>query len=256
MVYRLSIAIALILALGVASYAAEEDPSPGESLYRRAFESGLELAERVELLERVVKEHPDSRWADDALWVLGESARQRGRPRLVVYYWQYLLVSRPQVGLEDFTLGQPVYRDSRLHQIRLFARMTGSTYSRDQEVRGGERRDEHVYINARPFDPVPVAVWEGLGHAYRHMRKSKMAARAYRMARMAAPERGLWAQRYREGLRHLEELVAQSAPPARAATHKEPAEASPSRPAGPSPGSAGRQPPAPAAGGVDRSEGA
>ena len=73
-----------------------EDEAAAGAHYRDALLNAVTPGERVQALEQVVKDHPKSRWADDALWVLGEAARQGSRHDLVVYYWHALVAAYPR----------------------------------------------------------------------------------------------------------------------------------------------------------------
>ena len=86
-------------------------------LYRGVFEEGLEPAERIETLERVATDYPDTAWADDALWVLSEVARKRGDARRAILFERQLLERDAAPSLETFTLRQNIYARSRLPHV-------------------------------------------------------------------------------------------------------------------------------------------
>jgi tetratricopeptide (TPR) repeat protein len=250
---RACILALVLLAVGplpARALAAEEQPDEAQAVFQSAFGEGVGPAERVRTLERLVKEHAESRWADDALWVLGEAARQQGLPGRVVYYWQYLTGMRPGVELESFTRDLQVYQASGVPQLLLYLQATGASYVQGT---GLSTRGDTVLVNARAFDPVPMRVWEGLARAYESLGEPRLALRAYGRALEAAPAVGPWAGDLQENTQRLErELNVAHVPsgvgqgtaggprqPAPAAGVAEPGSASGARPAGPPP-----QPPA------------
>jgi len=172
-----------------------------EAGFRGAFGEDVEPAERVCMLEHLAKEHPDSRWADDALWVLGEAARQQGLHGRVAYYWQYLMGARPVVELERFTCGLEVYEASGLPQIMLYLEATGASYVPGTGV---AKRDDLVLLDARPSNPVPMRVWEGLARAYEGLGEAGLALRAYRRAVEAAPASSPWSEGFQDSIERLE----------------------------------------------------
>lgn len=184
----------------------EQEPikDPGAE-FRRAFTEEMNPAERTHALERVAKEHPGSRWADDALWVLGEVARQQGMTRRTMYFWHYLMARRADVELEEFTRTQEVYRSSRLAQVRVLLESDGIAYVAD----GSRIRKEPTafFVNARPVNPVPMVVWEELARSYQGLKKPELALKAYGKALESAPERGRWARIYRQRIESLEKRL-------------------------------------------------
>lgn len=204
----------LILALVLSAAAAwgEDEPSEAEAKFRAAFADTIGPRERVEALEKVAKDHPDSPWADDALWALGEAARQQRMATRTIYYWQYLMGCRPDFRLEDFTRRQAVYRRSPLPGLLYLLRVDGSAYSRSEaKVVSGEGGRSFVYKNVETFDPAPLLVWEGLGDGYRRLKRPLLAAKAYAKAVELAPEKGEWAVGYRQRLKEKRQTVRSSA---------------------------------------------
>ncbi len=208
-------------------------PSDPAGAFRQALLGALTPDERVAALEQIVKDHPKSPWADDALWVLGETARKLKPERhdKVIYYWQFLMAQHPHVELEGFTRTLGVYKTSGLPQAQFYLTRTGRSYVLQAGVTSRLRGTRRVLINARAFNTVPMSVWAGLGHAYRALGKHKPALAAYRNAQRAAPIGGLWRKQYDARIRALERLVPveepEAAEPAGGDGKGEPVEAAP-----------------------------
>jgi tetratricopeptide (TPR) repeat protein len=183
----------------------QEDAEEPEAVFRRVFAEEMEPTERVSELERLVKEHRQSRWADDALWVLGEAARQQKCTERAVYYWQFLMAFRPDVELEEFTRSLPLYGASRLPQVYLHLEAAGLTYVRREGVAA---EPNGLFVNARPFNPVPMVVWQELGRALAQLGKLELAVKAYGRALAAAPEGSHWVGTYQAATERLERKLA------------------------------------------------
>ena len=210
-----TVLLVLVLVLaGGASAPEAEGPDEARSVFEHAFDEETTVAERVHALERIVKESPDSKWADDALWALGELARQEGQARRVAYYWQYLMAVHPEPRLEEFTRSLPLHRQSGLAQVEFLLRLTGQSYVRDD---GRLERDDNdkVFVNVKPFSPVPMLVWAGLGHSYEQLDKLEMSLKAYQEALRRAPAAGQWREAYADSARRVQaKLTALGAPQA------------------------------------------
>ena len=167
-----------------------------QALFRSAFAEQVSPADRVKILERVVKEQADSLWADDALWVLGAAARRQGLSTRVVYYWQFLISRWPAAHLEDYTRTLDVYRLSPASGIQRVLEAEGRLYvPQPGHVISGKDASAFVYNNAVAFNPVPMLVWEGLGDCYSELAKPDLAASAYAKVLAAAPAEGQWTAR-------------------------------------------------------------
>ncbi len=209
---RISLGVlAVLLVMGGPGWAeTEQKPikDPGAE-YRRIFSEEMDPTERTRALERLVKEHSDSPWADDALWVLGEAARQQGSTRRTVYFWHYLMARRPDVRLEEFTRGLEVYRKAPIPRVMLLMEVSGVAYAAD----GSEFKDgDSFFYNAKPFNAVPMLVWEELGRSYKRLQKPALAVKAYRKALESAPPQGRWADIYGRRVERLEKIVALGRP--------------------------------------------
>jgi tetratricopeptide (TPR) repeat protein len=171
-----------------------------DSAFHAALEAPLRSAGQVRLLERVAKEGPNTQWADDALWLLGEMARQAGDDARAVYYWQYLIALQPDVILEDETKMLPIYGTSGIPQVELYLRLTARQYVR---APAAGMRDGRHYVGVRPINATAMIVCEGLGRAYEALGKPSLALRAYRRALAQCPEEGSWRARFEGAVERL-----------------------------------------------------
>ncbi|NLW50155.1 MAG: hypothetical protein GXY85_04835 [Candidatus Brocadiaceae bacterium] len=163
-----------------------EDPA---EVFALACEPDADAKTQCADLVRIAKEWPESDWADDALWVLGETARRNRRPAEVVYYWQYLMAAYPETRLEGRTRSLAVYVHSGLAQVEMYVQQTGQCY----KLTEGKRRDgDRVFYNAVPFSALPMFVWSGLGESYEELGRLSLAAKAFERAERSAPTGGNW----------------------------------------------------------------
>ena len=202
-VKMLLVAALSVLAVGPRSTHALGDPG---AAFREAFAAGVAPGERDYVLERIVKEAPGSEWADDALWVLGEQARRQGNARRVVYCWQYLMAVQPDPRLEEFTRSLELYRTSMIPEAARYVRMAGMGYERSKGVAW---QDGRRFVGAKPFNPVPMLVWDGIARSYERLGKPALALRSCRSALNRAPDRGQWRKAYEADVARLEGLVAE-----------------------------------------------
>lgn len=182
----------------------EPQLDPAEA-FRQAFAGEMKREDAVTLLQRIAKECPDSVWADDALWALGQDARNRKDHRRVIYYWQFLMAARPDVQLEDFSREQELYRRSGLPEARYYLEATGQTYRRGD---GRQARGRTLFVDAKPVNPVPVRVLEGLGEAYERLGQYELALRAYRKGVEHAPTRKRLIEGCRDSVARVEKKIA------------------------------------------------
>ncbi len=218
---RLATALVVLALAAAGAYGeAARDGSEPAATFRRVWTEEMPAAERVRLLESIAKDHPESEWADDALWALGEAARQEGLPGRMIHYWQYMLTVYPQVELEDFTRSLPLYRRSPLVHVEMLLLSEGLSFVPEEPHFVDTDDPETRFLrNARRFNPVPMVVWGELAEAYRRLDRLPLALKAYRRALDAAPRAGRFADSYRGAMRKVEaELEARpAAPPGRPA---------------------------------------
>ena len=182
----------------------QDGPDEPEATFRRAVLEEPEAKERVAALKQIVKEHPDSAWADDALWLLGEAARKEERWDGVVRYWHVLMAGKRKAELEDLTKSLPVYKASGLPQVSFYVARMGLKYVYKGGVRVKSRQGGRLFYDVEPFNPLPMAVWAGLGRAYDALEKPSLSLKSYRKAAKSAPSAGPWRRRYEERVRDLE----------------------------------------------------
>jgi len=217
--------LSMLLCLAAAGVSAAQVPaqkpkaSPAEAgkAFRAVFQGEMETAEQVKELERIVKEYPETGWDDDALWVLGEVARQDGRVDRVLYYWQYLMTRPVEPKLEEYTRTLVLYRKSSLYRVQFLLEAEGNAYVRPApgepttrqafslvatgpSHRGGER----IMLGCRRFNAVPMVVWAELGDCYERMGLLAAALRAHRKSVELSPEKGRWHKNYSERVARLE----------------------------------------------------
>jgi hypothetical protein len=203
----LLLALAALCSDRVSAAQPAEKPDEAEALFHSAFEQDLAPADRVKVLERIVKEHAESPWADDALWVLGEAARRQRLCLRVVYYWQFLVSRWPAAHLEDYTRSLDFYRLSPVDALQRLLEAEGTLYTpQPGRIIPGKEAQAFVYKNAAAFNCVPMLVWEELGDCYSQLDKPDLSAAAYARALAASPVGGQLSQRFRDRITRKQEL--------------------------------------------------
>ena len=195
-----SVALLLALCLAVGSAIpsmADDEATEKEAwqLYRGVFEEGLEPAERIETLERVATDYPDTAWADDALWVLSEVARKRGDARRAILFERQLLERDAAPSLETFTLRQNIYARSRLPHVLFVLDRTGTLYRHEEEK---------VIV----FDPLLMVIREDLASQYEKQDIEELAVGEYRRAIAAAPPDCVFRAIYKRRADRIEKRIA------------------------------------------------
>jgi len=206
--------LAAALAAYAADEAAEED---ARRAYVSAFEAGLKDEERIGILEKVAKDYADTRWADDALWVLGEVADKSGDRRRAILFRRQLLEREALPALERLTCSLRVYSQSRVPNVLFVVERTGHLYriSGDKLVR---------------FNPIPMVTCEELALDYEALGLLELALREYRRAITAAPPGGLFRRVYTRRAERLQrkiDLLKQAEQDSRESESTEPMEPSP-----------------------------
>jgi len=180
-----------------ALWAADEvKEAEAQKQFEQAFDLGLKLKKRVEILQKVVSEYPESAWADDALWALGEIASRYGFEKYAVRFRQELVERKDTPKLERFTGTTWIYHQSRIPGVLWILERTGHRYRR-----------EKMSEKAIAFNPLPMVVNEDLALAYRQRGKPEEALNYYRKALTCAPEGGLFASIYQRRIKRLEEEI-------------------------------------------------
>jgi tetratricopeptide (TPR) repeat protein len=185
------VVLALAVGMVLVSHAAQSQ-SEGYDDPRTAFLTGLAPGcppgERVSVMERIVKEFPDSDWADDALWVLGEACRQQRNLTGALRYWQYLVSRWPEVELEGETRVLDLFQASSAAWSEFLLTVEGLSF-RPDTPRANVDPASGTYLthSAAKVNTVPMAVWYDLGQVYEGLGCHEVASRAYRRARALVP---------------------------------------------------------------------
>jgi len=207
-VRRTALALVICLAVMAARHADCADGATeqeAQGLYAQALNVALTPGERISILEQVAKDYADTRWADDALWVLGEMAHGSGDTRRAILFRRQLLERDSPPCLEAFTRSQRVYARSRVPHVLFVLERTGHLYRTEGR-------------QAVQFNPLPMITCEELALAYEDMGLLELALRDYRRAIAAAPPGDLYARLYARRAERLERKIAllhsSSQPPA------------------------------------------
>jgi tetratricopeptide (TPR) repeat protein len=91
-----------------------------------------------------------------------------------------------------------------LPEVTYYLAATGLGYVPQE---GLAAKDGTYFFNAKPFNAVPMLVWDGLGHAYEDLGKSELALKAYKKALACAPSGGPWARKYQDSARRIEKAI-------------------------------------------------
>ena len=138
--------LCLLLALTAGARAADDEmEEEARRKYESTFEEGLKGKQRVQMLEQIAEEYKDTRWCDDALWVLSEMADRGGYLQHAIRFRKQLAERKARTELEPFTRRQRIYVKSRARSVDILLLYTGDRYA----VRG-----ETVVM----FNPVPDSV--------------------------------------------------------------------------------------------------
>lgn len=184
---------------GASPTADEITDGKAQALFQHSFSPNLKLKHRRKALCRVVADYKNTRWADDALWVLAELADGTGHRVRTLQYREKLLKNATTPKLEAFTKTTKVYRDSRLPIIVRVLELTGRCYLQDKKKR--------TPVNPPKFNPLPMVLHDQVGLAYTRMQKLKEALRQYKAAQKASPKRGLFWRHYQKTIRDLERKI-------------------------------------------------
>jgi len=205
-------ALCLVVAATVASGAADDETEDQARWdYESAFLPQLTGRERVQILEDVVEQYGDTRWADDALWVLSEMADRGGYLKKAIEFRKQLLERKSPPELEPFTRSQRVYIDSVAPAVEMLLQYTGHLYSRKGEKvivfnpipnTGNlySRKGEKVIV----FNPIPMLTAEELAFDYQRTGENKLALEQYRKALSAAPPDSFFTKIYTRRIDQLE----------------------------------------------------
>jgi hypothetical protein len=168
--------------------------APGK-MFARAFRGDLTPAQRIGIVRDIARDHANSNWGDDALWVLAQVATMRNQTARSIVLRQHLLARKEDLSLEPLTRSRPIYRRSRLPEMEYLLEQTGRLY------RGKPGRAIRV-------DVFPLVLHEELGRAYQRLGMNREAAKEYRRAAQLASARGFLARLYNRRAQRLEAKTA------------------------------------------------
>lgn len=189
--FWISALAALALAATATGQREDDRPDP-EQLFKAACEDEIELDERVPLLERLVKLYPKSKWADDAVWLMGEMCAQSKRRKEAIGYKARLAKLYPNCRLEGYTHGLSVYKKS-------FVPTLGSLFRNMGHVRfTGKRR--FAFTN-----PVPIAVNHDLAVMYDRQGNYVESSRYYKACLRRMPANGVLTELIRKNYDRVRE---------------------------------------------------
>jgi tetratricopeptide (TPR) repeat protein len=187
-------------AFAAADKSAELDlPSPVRKLYREAIGQGLDLEERTAKLLSLVRDYPENKWTDDALWLLAQIADRQNDPASAVRYRREIIELKNTIKLEPITKKLWIYKKSRVAEAIYLLECSGNRY-------------QPAGIHARAFDPTDMVLYENLGKSYLKLGFPSLALDAYNTARKIAPKGGFLHKHYEERTamvkKHLETIAA------------------------------------------------
>jgi len=212
--------VLLVLVLVVCTLplnAAEDEVTEAEvqKEFMRAFGPGLKLKERVDVFVGIVSEHPESVWADDALWVLSQIASMTAHREEAIRFRERLLEGEEAPQLETFTKGTWIYRSSRIPSVLWVLDRTGHRYQRvetkEKALRVVPQRGKpgkvKVLVRTVPFNPLPMVLNEELAGLYEQEGMDEEALYRYRQALKCAPQGSLFANIYQQRIERLERKI-------------------------------------------------
>lgn len=190
MVFCVLLCLASATALGDGEQAGRTEKA--RRMFNSAFRSWLKTEQRVIIMRNVARDFEDTRWGDDALWILSRVADMRNEPARAIVLRQQLLQRGNAPSLEEFTRKRPLFRASRIAQAEFLLERTGYLY------RGKPGR-------ARKVNVMPMILHEQLAAAYARLDMPKSAAREYARARKLAPPGGIMNKMYTRRMKEQKE---------------------------------------------------
>ena len=175
---RLWISALAALALAGTTLGQREDDRPDpEQLFKAACEDETEIDERLRALGHLAKLYPRSKWADDAVWLMGEMCAQAKRRKEAIEYKTRLTKRYPNCRLQAYTKNLKVYKKS-------FIPTLGSLFRSMGHVKFKSRR-KFAFTN-----PVPIAVNHDLAVMYERQGNYVESKRYYRACLRRMPAEG------------------------------------------------------------------
>jgi len=159
---------------------ADEFADP-EVLFKSAMAADLDLDHRLATLADLAKRHPRSRWADDAVWAMGELCAQHKRRDEAIEHKIRLVKRYPRCVLQPYTKTTTVYRKSFVPVLEKLFHSTG-------HARVGKNR-RVAFVSA-----APTAVNHDLAGMYERRGDYKQAKRYYEACLRRLPKEGVLAR--------------------------------------------------------------
>ena len=174
----LGLAAVLLWIAGVAYGQREDAVATPEELFQAACEDAEDLDERLEALADFVKQHPRSKWADDAVWMMGELCKQAKRTREAIEHKSRLVKKYPHCRLQPYTRKQRVYKRSFVAALAKLLKNLGHVkFGKDQRF---------TY-----FRPEPIAMNHDLAVIYERLGDYPRSKRYYEACLKRMPREGL-----------------------------------------------------------------
>jgi len=172
------LAVALLWFADLAYGQREEVQATPEELFQAACEDAEDLDERLQQLASLVAEYPRSKWADDAVWTMGELCRQAKRPRKALEHKTLLVKKYRHCRLQPYTKALDVYKKSFVSALEKLLRNLGHVkFKRDQPF---------TY-----FRPEPIAMNHDLAVIYERLGDYVQSKRYYRACLRKMPKEGV-----------------------------------------------------------------
>ena len=188
------LSVAMLWTVGVAYGQREDAVATPEELFQAAGEDAEDLDERLEALADLVKKHPRSKWADDAVWMMGELCKQAKRPREAIEYKTLLVKKYPHCRLQPHTKTLRVYKRSFVSALGRLLKNLGHVKFRK---------------NQRPtyFRPEPIAMNHDLAVIYERLGDYAKSKRYYEACLRKMPKEGLLTDSLRKNYERVAENV-------------------------------------------------
>jgi len=159
----------------------EVSEAKAEKLFRSAFDKKAMPYERFAALSSVVKRHKKSKWADDALWTLSQWELRRKHINHAMRLMTNLADSFPRCELEEFTMYQDVYRQSRIPRVLHMIKVSGYGHI-------GVGADGKVIT----LNPVPMVLYEDLARLWLAKKHYRNSLKYYELALQYGPVGGFY----------------------------------------------------------------
>lgn len=194
---RIVLAVLAAVVLSAGGMAADEITwARAAEKFRSAFQRGIELKKRREILQKVAEEYKETAWADDALWCLTRLDLRRQNYEKVLERGEKLFKNNNMPSLEEFTRRTFIYQNSRMPAVVWVLERHGYRYRRTGK---GHR--------VKVFNAVPMALRADMGRAAEKLDKLQKALRCYREAMSLSPGGSLFHRSYQQQVQRLQKKL-------------------------------------------------